>query len=73
MHPSKGVQKNMLKALDFKKNKLFDRYFDNNLLKIFQTNILQNCTEQILLIVVLIFLLLIFDSLWFKPQVGIVY
>ena len=51
-HPSKGVQKNLLKALDFNKNKLSDRYFNNNLQKIFQTNILEKGTWKKLLIVV---------------------
>lgn len=32
--PSKGVQKNTLKALDVTKNKLGHRYFDNNSRKI---------------------------------------
>ena len=53
MHPSKGIQKNMLKAWDFTKNKLCHRYFDNNLQKMSRTNILDNGTGQILLIVVL--------------------
>ena len=50
----KAVQKNMLKAWDFTKNKFCHRCFDNNLQKIFRTNILENDTGQILLIVVLI-------------------
>ena len=53
MHSSKGIQKNMLKAWDFTKNKLCHRYFDNNLQKMSRTNILDNGTGQILLIVVL--------------------
>ena len=65
-HPSKGVQKNMLKALDFTKNKLCHRYFDNNLQKIFRTNILENGTGQMLLIVVLMV------ALWLKLQMEIV-
>ena len=52
-HPSKGVQKNMLKTWDFTKNKPCYRYFDNNLQKIFRRNILENGTGQIYLIVVL--------------------
>ena len=54
MHVPKGVCKNMLKALDFTKNKLCHRYFtENNLQKIFRTNILKNGTGQILSIVVI--------------------
>ena len=30
MLPSRGVQKNMLKAWDFTKNKFYHRYFDDN-------------------------------------------
>ena len=52
-HPSKGVQKNKLKAWDFTKNKFCHRYFDKKLQKIFRTNILENGTGQKLLIVVL--------------------
>ena len=36
MDPSKGFQKNMVKAWDFTKNNLCHRYFDNNLQKIFK-------------------------------------
>ena len=50
MDPSKGFQKNMVKAWDFTKNNLCHRYFDNNLQKIFETNILDNGTGQIRLI-----------------------
>ena len=39
-----AFQKNMLKARKFTKNKLRHRYFDNNLRKIFQTNMLDNGT-----------------------------
>ena len=38
MHPSKGAQKNMLKAWNFTKNEICYRYFDNNLQKLFRTN-----------------------------------
>ena len=48
MHPSKDVQKNMLKAWNF-----FKKYFDNNLQNILQTKILENNNEQILLIAAL--------------------
>ena len=65
MHLSKGVQKNMLKAWDFIKNKLCHRYFDKKLKKIFCTNILENGTGQILLIVVLMI------SMWLKLQMEI--
>ena len=50
---SKGFQKNILKAWDFIKNKLSHKYFDKKLQKIFGTNIPENDTGQILLIVVL--------------------
>ena len=52
MHPSKGVHENMLKAWDFTKNNFHHRCTDNNLQKMFRTNILGNGTGQILLIVV---------------------
>ena len=45
-YPSKSVQRNMLKAWDFTKNKLCQRCFDNNLQKIFQKNILENGTYK---------------------------
>ena len=48
-HPSKGVQKNMLKAWNFNKHKLCHRYLKKNC----RTNILQSNTAQLLLIVVL--------------------
>ena len=62
MHPSKGVQSNMLKAWDFTKNKLCYRVFENNLQKIFQTKTLENDTGQIAFIVVLLV------GLWLKFQ-----
>ena len=40
-HPSKLVYKNMLKARSFIKKKLCYRCFDNYLLKVFRTNILE--------------------------------
>ena len=43
----------MLKAWDFTTNKLCHRYFENNLQKIFPTNILENGTGWIPLIAVL--------------------
>ena len=43
----------MLKVWDFTKNKLRHRYIDNNLQKIFGTNVLENGTGQMRLIVVL--------------------
>ena len=52
----------MCKAWDFTKNKFCHRYFDNNLQKIFQTNIFENGTGQIPLIVVLM------AGLWLKLQ-----
>ena len=52
-YSSKAIQKNMLKAWNFTKNKLQHRCFDNNLQKIFRTNIFENATGQRLLIVVL--------------------
>ena len=65
-HPSKVIQKYMLKAWDFTKNKLCHRYFDNKLQKISQTNILDNGTRQILLIVALMV------GLWLQFQMEIV-
>ena len=62
-HPSKGVEKNMLKRWDFIKNKPCHRHFDRNLQKIFRTNILDNGTGQIFLIVVLMVVL------WLKLQI----
>ena len=53
-HPSKSVQKNMLKAWDFNKYKLFHISFGNNLQKNCRTSLLQSDTAQILLIVVLL-------------------
>ena len=52
-HPSKGVQKNMMKACNFTKYKHRHRWFHNDLQRNFQTNIIENDTAQILLIVVL--------------------
>ena len=52
-HLSKGVQKNILKAWNFTKNKLHHRCFDNDLQKNFRTNILESDTKQIILSVVL--------------------
>ena len=43
-HPSKSVQKNMPNALNFSKNKLHRRYFDNNLQEFSRTNIIENVT-----------------------------
>ena len=64
---SKGVQKNMLKAWDFTKNRLCHRYFDNNLQKIFSNKYSSEYgTGQIVLIVVLMV------SLWFNFQIIIV-
>ena len=65
-HHSKGVQKNMVEASDFTKNKHCHRCFDNNLQNFFHKNILENGTGQILLIVILIV------SLWLKLQMEIV-
>ena len=56
----------MLKALDFTKKKLCHKYFDSNLSKIFQTNILENGIEHILFIVVLIV------GIWLKLQMELV-
>ena len=56
----------MLKAWYFTKNKLCHRCIDNNLQKILRTNILENGTGQILLIVVLMV------DLWLKLQMEIV-
>ena len=51
--PSKVVDKNMLKAWNFTKNKLLRECFDINLRKIFRTTSLDNCTGQRFLIVAL--------------------
>ena len=59
-------QKTMVKAWDFTKNNLCHTNFDNNLQKIFPTNILENGTGQILLIVPLMV------GLWLKLQMEIV-
>ena len=56
----RGVPKNMLKVWDFTKNKLYHRYFDNYLQKMFRTNILKNGKGQISSIVVLMV------GLWLK-------
>ena len=56
----------MVKAWDFTKNKLCQRYFDNNLQKIFRTYIFENGTGQILLIVILMV------GLWLRFQMEIV-
>ena len=52
-YPSKGVQRNMLKAWDFTKNKFCHRFFDKNLQKFFQRNIVENGNGQIRFIVVM--------------------
>ena len=43
----------MLKAWDFTENELCQKYFDNNLKKIFGTNIPEDGTGQIFLIAIL--------------------
>ena len=53
MHPSKGVQKNMLKAWNFTKNKIRHICFDNNLQKLFLRKILIDINGQMFLIVAL--------------------
>ena len=65
-HPSEGVQKNMLKSWDFTKNKLCHKYFENNLQKIYRTNILKkwhqtNTFDSFLMV-----------GLWLKLQTEIV-
>ena len=55
----------MLKAWDFTKNSFRHKYIDNNLQKIFQTNVLEKGTGQILFIVVLMV------DLWLKLQLKI--
>ena len=62
----KGVQKNILKAWNPTKNELCHRHFDNNLQKIFRTNIPEIGTGQILLIIVLMV------GLWLKFQMEMV-
>ena len=53
MHPSKALQKNMLKAWYFTENKICHRCFDNNFQKLFRTKILKIKNGQIFLKVVL--------------------
>ena len=50
----KDVQKKMLQARNFTKNKLSDKYFHNKLQKIIRTIILENVTRRTLSIVALI-------------------
>ena len=45
-NPSIRVQKNMLKAWNFASYKHDHRYFDNNMQKIFRTNILESDTAD---------------------------
>ena len=52
-HPFKGIQKNMLKAWNFTKNKICHRIFDNSLQKLFPTKILKKSNGQMLLVAVL--------------------
>ena len=52
-HPSKSLQKNLLKAWNFTENKICHRCFDNNLQKPFRTKILKNSNRETLLIVAL--------------------
>ena len=52
MHPSKALQKNMLKAWNFNKYKLCHIAFDNNLQKNCRTDTLESDTAQLLLIAV---------------------
>ena len=66
MYPSKGGQKNMLKAWDLTKNKLYHREFDSILQKIYRTSILENVIRQMLLIAVSMV------GLWLKLQMEIV-
>lgn len=53
MHPSEGIKTSTPKAWNFTKQKLRHRCLDDNLQKIFQTNILESGIGQALLIVVL--------------------
>ena len=66
MHPSKGVQKNMLKTWNFTEKRLCHRYFHDNLQETSRTSILQIGTGQALLIVVLMV------GSWTKLQMEIV-
>ena len=50
---TKGCSEFMLKVCNFTKNKPHYRCFNKSLQKIFQTNILEDSTRQVLLIVVL--------------------
>ena len=56
MHRSKGVQKAMLIAWNFIKNKICHRFFDNNLQKLFRTKILKNSNELIVVSMVYLWL-----------------
>ena len=57
-HLFRDVQRNRLKAWIFiTKNKVYQRCFDNNFKKLFQTKMLKSSTEQILLIAVLMVVL----------------
>ena len=47
------MQKNRLLAWDIFNSNLYHRYIDKNLWKKFQTNILENCTGQMIVTVVL--------------------
>ena len=47
------MQKNRLLAWDIFNNNLYHRYIDKNLWKKFQANILENCTGQMIVTVVL--------------------
>ena len=62
MHPSKGCQKNILKACTFTQKKLRHRRFDNNFKRIFWKNTPENATSSVLLIVILMVGLLRLDS-----------
>ena len=67
-HSSKGVRKNMPKTYSFTKNKTHVRCFDNCLEMLFDTNILENATWQIIVTVVLILMPRQLTDLNFKSR-----
>ena len=67
-HSSKGVRKNMPKTYSFTKNKIHVRCFDNCLEILFDTNVLENATWQIIVTVVLILMPRQLTDLNFKSR-----
>ena len=68
-HPSKGVQKNMLKSWNFTKINSANRCFDSILWKIFRKNILENgIGEMVLMLAILIVIVSQLTDLNFKQR-----